>query len=475
MRQVNRTPSTESRPFTRRASLGLGATAAGAVVLAACDPPGTSGAPAARRAGATLEFWGGPSAAARQDQVARWNEANPRVQVRFRTVPGVGQGAEALRMLVAAVAAHTTPHLLDFDRFQVPACANWRVFRTLDDLLKRDRYDLARLAPVAVEEATGLDGRLYGLPSSVDNRLLFWNKTRFADAGLHPDAPPSWDALGEIAPRLAAGDGTGNLDRFGLDPGGGQATLHLFAWQNGGGFQSADGKSATLPLAPNVAALQWMIELVHAQGGWAALHRRRERWSREDGAGHPFLTGELAMQYQLPNWAGDTVARYRPTMDFGVAAPPPRRAGGPALTWSGGYSYVMSRDTTDVDASWELLRWLVDEPAWLTAFDGERARAQAVGGIYLPGMTGQPALDARLLERYRTGHPALDAVPEVALRLMVQSRVRERSIAAADLWDGVIRAQSEAFFGEDAPQPALERHNVLAQRALDQAWIFGPR
>jgi hypothetical protein len=63
----------------------------------------------------------------------------------------------------------------------------------------------------------------------------------------------------------------------------------------------------------------------------------------------------------------------------------------------------------------------------------------------------------------------------VALGLMRYTRLRERSIAATDLWDGVLRAQAEATaLGKPAKQ-ALEEQNALVQRALDQAWIFVPQ
>jgi multiple sugar transport system substrate-binding protein len=441
-----------------------------------------SGAGAPPRPGqppATLEFWGGPNGAQRQDQVGAWNGAHPEAQVRFSAVPAVGQGTEALRALAAAVAAGKAPQVLDFDRFQVASFANWGVFRALDDLLKRDRVDLARFAPVALEEAYGLDGRLYGLPSSVDDRLLYWNKDRFAEAGLDPERPPStWDELATAALQTTRRDGAGALDRLGLDVGQDQATLHLFAWQNGGAFQSPDGKRATLPLPANAGALLWMADLLRAQGGAEATRRLRQRWPAADGPQHPFLSGELAMQYQLPDWAGSVLARYRPETPFGVA-PPPRRGqrgqGDEVLTWSGGYSYVVGRDAPHPAPAWAFVLWLTGEAGWRVAFDGERERARAAGGVFVPGMTGQPALDARFLEQYRPGLPALDAVLELARALLPRARVRERSIAAAELWDGVLGAQAEVLAEQAPPPEALERRNGTVQRALDQAWVFAPR
>jgi ABC-type glycerol-3-phosphate transport system substrate-binding protein len=320
----------------------------------------------------------------------------------------------------------------------------------------------------------GFDGRHYGLPSSVDNRLLYWNKEQFAQAGLDPErAPATWEELRAFAVRLTRRGGRTGLERLGFHVGAGQASLHTFAWQNGGGFQSLDGKTATLPQAPNQDALQWLSDLMADQGGWPAAAAFRDSWSYQEQ--HPFLTGQLAMQYQLDSWTGEVLAKYRPGTPFGVAPLPARKAGDAPLTWSGGYSYMMGRDVKHADAAWELVKWLVSEAGWTAAYDGEQTRARAVGGVFVPGMTGQPELDRQLHARYQTGVPALDRVPQVAAEQMPHSRLRELSVAAADLWDAVMRAQTEAVSQAKGPRQALDDGNAFVQRALDQAWIFVPR
>ena len=318
-----------------------------------------------------------------------------------------------------------------------------------------------------LEEAMGFDGKTYGLPSGVDNRLLYWNKDLFAQAGLDPEPPPvTWEELRAFALRLTRRSPRGGVEQLGFHPAAGQATLHPFAWQNGGSFQSADGKSATLSLAPNQDALQWLADLVRDLGGWAPLAGFLD--AARAGAQHPFLTGQLAMQYQVDGWAGDVVARKRPDLRFGAAPLPVRRGGDPALTWSGGSSYVIAREAKNADAAWGLLEWLVSEAGWTAGCEGAVGRAKAQAGLYVPGMTGQPALDRRLAARYQTGQPALDAVPaQAAAALMEHSRFRELSVAAADLWDGAdagadggpLRGQGRApgAGGQQRPRPAGPR------------------
>jgi ABC-type glycerol-3-phosphate transport system substrate-binding protein len=421
-----------------------------------------------------LEVWGGVAEDLRRDQLKIWADQQPGRKVNFQSAAAVGTGVAAQRKMAAAVAAHKAPDVADVDRFQIATYVNWRMFRPLDDVLKRDRFDLAGFAAPVLEEATGFDGKPYGLPSSVDDRLLYWNKDLFAQAGLDPEQPPAtWDQLRDCALRLTRRGPGGGLEQLGFHPADGQATLHPFAWQNGGSFQSGDGKAATLPLAPNQDALQWLVDLTRDLGGWRALGGFRD--TADAGAGHPFLAGRLAMQYQVDGWAGDAVARYRPDFRFGVAPLPVRRDGDPPLTWSGGYSYVIGREANNADAAWDLIKWLVSEAGWTAGFAGAAARASAQSGLFVPAMTGQPALDRGLAARYQTGQPALDAVPPLAAALLEHSRFRELSVAAADLWDGAVRAQTEALTGAKGVRQALEDNNALVQRALDQAWVFVPR
>jgi ABC-type glycerol-3-phosphate transport system substrate-binding protein len=468
MRSPSRTLNAGTAGRTRRAILA----ATGGALLAACSPAGMFGGakPLESRAPALLDFWGGPNAREREDQTRAWNARYPHLRVTFRTSAAVGAGAEALRSFAAAVAARVAPQVIDFDRFQVAAFANWRLLRTLDDLAKRDKLDLSRFVPAALGEATGLDKRLYGLPSSVDARLLYWRKDLFAQAGLDPERPPTtWEEFKAAAVRLGRG-GPDGLERAGFHTEVGQASLHLFAWQNGGGFQTPDGKTATLTLPANQQALEWQADLMAAQGPWAQISALRNRWGDEDG--HPFLTGELPMVYEIDGWAADKIGRYRPDLPFGVAPPPLKQAGGTPSTWSGGYSYVQTHNAKDPDVAWELIKWLTGPEAVGVAHEGAAQRARAGGGRYLPGMTGQIDLDQRQATTYRTGLPALDAVPGAAAAALRNTRFREPSVAASDLWEEVLGAQRDAVSQQKSAAQALAERNIRVQRALDQAWTF---
>lgn len=467
-----------SAGLTRRRVLAVGTAAVG-VVSAACGPEsggqaGGQGTPLEQRKSVSIELWGSPTDDGRKDQVNAWNAKYPNLKLTFGTQHSTtGQGETSFAPIIAAAAAGSPPTVVDFDRFQVAAMALKRLWMPLDDFIKRDKYDMNRFAPLVVPEAKGLDGKWYAMIRSADDRLLYWNKEAFQEAGLDPEkAPATWDELKQFALRLTRRGGAG-FERIGFHTEFGQSHYHIFAWQNGGSFQAPDGKKATLPLGANQEALQWMTDLMKDLGGWGPLDDFRKSWGTN--AQDAFLVGQVAMIYQTNGSTPGNIARCRPDMKFGVAAPPVRKAGDKALTWSGGHSYCVSNGAKDADIGWELCKWLISEEGIVVLYDGNLGRARATGGAYVPPMTGQPELDRKMFAKYKTGNAAVDRVPDFAVSLMPNSRVREPSIASQALWDGVKASQTQAISQAKSAKQALEDNQILVQKALDDAWANAPK
>jgi len=465
--------------------LSAGAGLSGAA-LAACGPqaPGGSGGeagantPLEKRPAMKLEFWGGPPAAGqrngRVDQIEFWNKKYPNIQIDFAMGQNsTSQGVAAVAAIVSAVAAGNPPDVIDFDRFQTASYAIKSVWNPLDDMMKRDKFDTSRFAPLIIPEAKGLDGKWYAMIRSTDVRLLYWNKEAFQEVGLPPDkAPATWDEFKQAAIRLTKKGGANGYERLGFTSQHGQAHYHIFAWQGGGSFQTPDGKKATLPLGPNQEALQWMADLMKDLGGWDTAETFRKAFGTN--AQDPFVVNQLAMQYATNGTVG-TIAQFRPDMKLGIAQPPLKKAGDKPLSWSGGHGYNMTAGSKNKDVSWELMKWLISEEGFIVDNDGNLGRAKALGNTYIPGMTGQPELDKKLFAKYKTGIPALDAVVDVAIPLMQNSRVREPSIAAQHLWDGIKLSQTEAISQVKSAKQALEDNQAMIQKELDQAWSTAPK
>jgi len=161
----------------------------------------------------------------------------------------VGQGVEAQSKYIATLAGGTPPSVVVFDRFQVAGYAAQGAFRPLDDLIGQDKYDLGQFMPATVEEGKGMDGKQYALPTGTDDRLLYWNKDLFRQAGLDPEKPPEdWATLKDYAVRLTKSQGT-EVQQLGMGMNFGPQAFYLWSWAGGGHWLKRLGRRQAGPLA----------------------------------------------------------------------------------------------------------------------------------------------------------------------------------------------------------------------------------
>ncbi|OEU87478.1 ABC transporter substrate-binding protein [Streptomyces abyssalis] len=97
----------------------------------------------------------------------------------------------------------------------------------------------------------------YGMPFVASTRLLFYNKTLFARAGLDPDAPPrTWEQLARAAARLKA---AGVKIPYGLPLGPEEAPAETLLWLlSGGGSYTDKVGNYTIDAAANIKTFDWL-------------------------------------------------------------------------------------------------------------------------------------------------------------------------------------------------------------------------
>jgi multiple sugar transport system substrate-binding protein len=109
---------------------------------------------------------------------------------------------------------------------------------------------VARLA-----EAGQVNGAQYGIPFAASTRLLFYNKTLFADAGLTP--PKTWKELAAAAAALKA-DGVKYPSALPLGTEEAQAETMQWLLSGGGGYTDTNYGSYGIDSAQNVTTLNWL-------------------------------------------------------------------------------------------------------------------------------------------------------------------------------------------------------------------------
>jgi multiple sugar transport system permease protein len=395
----------------------------------------------------------------------------------------MGAGHMDAQKLSTAIAGNVPPDLVRQGRFNIGDFASRDAFQPLDDLIARDAG-----APNAIRkrdfyeaawnEAT-YNGRVYGIPDSVDDRALYYNRAAFRRAGLDPNKPPrTWTELRSMAAKMTRFDSNGNINQVGYLPNYGNVWFYMYAWQNDGEFLSRDGRRCTMEDPQNVQALAYMASLYRVMGGLSKV----DEFSSGFRAGtlDPFLTGQVAMKVD-GNWSLDTILRYAPGLDFGVApAPVPddryRHTGRfrkeeTWVTWCGGFSWVIPRGVSGKarDLAWEFVKWDNSLEAQRIRYTVQRAEYAKIGRKMVPEMRANRVVNEALLRDFTPRTPRVVSATRVFMHLMPHARFRPVTFVGQKLWDEQVRAMDRAARGTD-PATALRMSAHAVQNELDKSF-----
>ena len=195
------------------------------------------------------------------------------------------------------------------------------------------------------------DGHIYGMPFSVEDSFLMYNKDVLRKAGLDPEKPAK--TLGELKDQCIQISKSGK-DVYGFytcaASGGWLAfTFNPFIWALGGDSLSADGTRAMVNTAPCKEAIQFYRDLF--QNGCipesAATDAGGNRFTG-------FLAGKVGYMCAGTFMIG-VLLNDHPDVDFGVT-PIPGKNGGFA-TFAGGDNIVFLKGSKKIDAAKKFLDW----------------------------------------------------------------------------------------------------------------------
>ena len=266
---------------TRRRTLAATAAALAGGALAACGadgagtPQGTgAGAPALTRDNITLT-WATPGNQQELEVYAKvaenFTRAHPNIQIT------ADRAASDLPKLVSLIAGGTPPDVMFATINNWPSLAAQGVWAPLDDLIKRDRFDLPDFFPQIVKpyrydgKRFG-DGPLYGLAKEIAVRAMYYNADHLQEAGLKPPAPEqawTWDEFRQATRRLTkrpAGAGA-PAQQYGYAMETWWGMWAIWAWANGGEVVDDPWAptKATMEAGPVVDALDFWGGLVNKE------------------------------------------------------------------------------------------------------------------------------------------------------------------------------------------------------------------
>lgn len=429
-----------------------------------------------------LVVWGlqlGKDSAGLQAQIAEFEKRNPDIDV---SVMSMGAGDMNPQKLMTSIVGGVPPDVINQDRFTVGDWASRGTFQPLNDFLAREPKDADSVKqenfyPAPWKEAV-YQGKIYAIPTGIDDRLLFYNKKLFREAGLDPNKPPrTWEELLEYSKKLTKFNPDGTYKQIGFIPNFGNSWLYLYSWQNGGEFMSPDGRTTTLANERTVGALDFMVKIYDAVGGNDKVNLFQS--SFQAGEQDPFFTGKIAMVIN-GSWVLDGFARYAPDMDFGVvpAPVPEERLRGEGvfanqdkyITWIGGYAFAIPKGAKNQEQAWRFIRYMTGPEGALINAKAQKAYNRKLGRPYVFPLSANRRVNEALLAAYPPENPRLNDAQKLFVDLLPAAKFRPVTFIGQTLWDAHVRAFDRAVAHAQTPKAALEEQQKLVQKELDKSY-----
>ena len=432
-----------------------------------------------------LVVWGMESSAESKDmdaKIAVFEQRHPNIKI---AALSMGAGAMNPQKLMTAIVGGVPPDLVQQDRFTIGDWASRDAFRPMDDLLQADAHSSD---PYAIRQRdyvpatwaeTVYQGHIYAIPNSTDDRVLFYNRALFRQAGLDPNKPPqTWEELIADAKKLTKRSPGGGYDQMGFVPIFGQGWLYLWSWQEDGEVMSPGGRNCTLDNPQTVKALSAMVSWYDALGGVDAINAFAGGFGTDEQ--DPFITGKLAMRVEGDGFM-NSIARFKPDLDFAIApAPVPaerfrhegRFAHDPTwVTWSGGFSFAIPRGARHVAEAWQFMQWFNSPEASLIGARAQAAYARSKGRLFVPGLFANVHANTLVFDAYQATLPSKYlAAKKISLDLLPLTKYRPVTFVGQKLWDEQVRAVDRALRHTQTPAASLAAGQQAVQIELDSVY-----
>ncbi|AIE85737.1 sugar ABC transporter permease [Fimbriimonas ginsengisoli Gsoil 348] len=429
-----------------------------------------------------------------QDAVIHeFERRHPDIKVRLLSM---GAGNMDPQKLMTSIVGNVAPDIINQDRFTLSDWASRGAFRSLDDLIERDKNEplspkKEQYYPAAWSEAQ-YEGKIYGIPTGADDRLLYYNKKIFREsadklraAGCDPDrAPRTWPELIKYSRALTEWNSDGTLKRVGFAPNYGNAWLYIYAFENNASFMSADGRKCTLDTPPAEEALQFMVDGYDAlkkdpqdsRSGYEVSKAFESGFLQKEN--DSFLLGKVAMKID-GNWIlADPLGRYGLDLDFATAPPPVpedryNHKGRFAnekdqfITWIGGYSLCIPKGAKNPKDAWEYIKFATSTEGRVLQAKAQQAWEKHRGRFYVPGVSASSEANAVIFQQFRPADKKFADALKMHIDMMPVGRIRPATFVGQMLWNEHTTALETACLHKASPKDSLLSGQATVQRDLD--------
>ncbi len=285
-----------------------------------------------------------------------------------------------------------------------------------------------------------IEGQTWGIPFQRSTIVAYYNKDKFREAGLDPEAPPTtWDEMIEMGKALTKGDTYGLMIPSTGYP---YWMFQALAIQNGKEVMSGDGLTTYFDDPKVVETLEFWKSLSSEHG---IMPTGTVEWGTLRQA---FLEGQTAMMWH--STGNLTAVKNNASFDFGVAELPANvRKGSP----TGGGNFYLFKDTSDEEkaAALKLIKFMTSP---------EQAAAWSIATGYMG--VSPAAYETEALKAYTAEFP-----PALVARNQLENAVAEFStFETARVREGLNNAIQSALTGSKEAADALGEAQAAAERQL---------
>lgn len=288
--------------------------------------------------------WGGEGQKQFDTMMTKFNNDQTKYEAKYVVTQDV------VTKFLTAAAAGNPPDLVFWDRWRTVLYAPKGVIMPINSYMTRDGVSESQFFSEAIRELS-YKGKLYGLPLTVDNRSLFYNKKYLAEAGVTP--PTTWAQLESDAKKLTVWNGD-KLVRAGFslqDTG----LFNMWLQQAGGRMVTPDGSHTAFNSPQGLEVLNFWSKLLNVDKVYKV--------GFEAGLGEgtdAFATGKEAMLYSGP-WMLSTYEKYGKDLQFGIV-PPPAGPNGDKGGIIGGFGLIIPSGAKHKEGAWALMKWWLADP-----------------------------------------------------------------------------------------------------------------
>lgn len=318
-------------------------------------------------AGGNLIFliWDSGQKAGMEAIAAAYMEDHPDVKIE---VQATGWD-EYWTKLEGAATSNTMPDIFWMHSNQMFKYADNGYLADCSEIINESDY-----SEIAVENAKGSDGKIYGVPKDKDTIALLYNKELFDAADVaYPDENWTWTDVENASAAIYEATGKYGYMAYSHD----QIGYWNFVYQNGGQILNEDGTKAMYTDQATSDAIQYYVNLQN--NDWCPTQAQ----FANTGASELFFSGEGAMYY-AGNWdlinLCKTYADQNGTWDVAVLPKCPNPANGDGCAViSNSVSYATSEDGKNKALAMDFLAFLGSE---------EGQRIQGESGVAIPAYNG---------------------------------------------------------------------------------------